>query len=109
MPSGGLFAGQAWRVGTGPFPLGEALTRELEGLGRVFLQFYRAVSQLYRRSVDGREPSWVAALLDQGKPEELVRWQRLHGLRNEVPRVIRPSIQRKVSTPATKARRAARG
>jgi len=92
MPSGGLFAGQAWRVGTGPLALGATLARELEGLGRVFLQFYRAVNQLYRRSVDGREPAWVAALLDQGKPEELVRWQRLHGLRNEVPRVIRPDV-----------------
>ncbi len=66
--------------------------RELEGLGRVFLQFYRAVNQLYRRSVEGRAPGWVAALLDQGKPGSLVAWQRCHGLRNELPRVIRPDV-----------------
>ena len=92
MPPGGLFAGQAWRVGTGPLALDPAMVRELEGLGRVFLQFYRAAGQLYRRSVDGRAPAWVAALMDQGKPEELVRWQRHHGLRNELPRVIRPDV-----------------
>jgi len=29
-------------------------------------------------------------LLDQGKPAELVEWQRSHGFRNDLPRVLRP-------------------
>lgn len=65
---------------------------ELESLGRVLLQFYRAVNLLYRKSTDGREPGWVAALLDQGKPVELLRLQQAHAFKNDVPRVIRPDI-----------------
>lgn len=92
LPSGGLFAGANWRTAPRPFPLGEELARELDGLGRVFLQFYRAVNQLYRRSIDGRAPSWVATLLDQGKPADLIEWQRHAALKNELPRVIRPDV-----------------
>jgi len=92
LPKGGLFAGQSWRVGPRPLALGETLARELDQLGRVLLQFYKAVNQLYRRSVDGRMPGWIAELLDQGKPEALIRWQRHAGFRNELPRVIRPDV-----------------
>jgi hypothetical protein len=81
-----------WGIAPRPFALGEALARELDGLGRVFLQFYRAANQLYRRSVDGRAPAWVAELLDRGKPAELVALQRDPALRNELPRVIRPDV-----------------
>jgi hypothetical protein len=45
-------------------------------LGRVLLQFYRAANLLYRRSVDGKAPAWVASLLDQGKPPGLIALQR---------------------------------
>ena len=92
LPAGGLFAGQEWRISPEPFALGEPLVRELESLGRVLLQFYRAVNLLYRRSVEGRAPAWVAAVLDQGKPESLVALQRDPAFKNEVPRVIRPDI-----------------
>lgn len=92
MPEGGLFAGQQWRVGTRPLALGRALVRDLEMLGRVLLQFYRASNLLYRRSVEGRMPGWIAELVDQGKPAELVAWQRHAGFKNDVPRVIRPDV-----------------
>ena len=92
MPVGGLFAGQNWRVGTRPLALGGAMVRDLEMLGRVLLQFYRASNLLYRRSVEGRMPGWIADLVDQGKPAELVAWQRHVGFRSDVPRVIRPDV-----------------
>jgi hypothetical protein len=92
LPPGGLFAGQDWRTSPAPFPLGEALARELDSLGRVLLQFYRAVSLLYRRSYEGKSPAWIAELLDQGKPADLIALQRHPGFRNEVPRVIRPDV-----------------
>lgn len=91
LPAGGLFAGQTWRVAPEPLPLGQ-LAHELESLGRVLLQFYRAVNLLYRRSVEGRAPAWVAQVLDQGKPEALIALQRDAAFRNEVPRVIRPDV-----------------
>jgi len=58
----------------------------------VLLQFNRSVNLLYRKSVEGKQPEWIARWLDQGKPAELIQWQRAHALKNEVPRVIRPDI-----------------
>lgn len=92
LPPGGLFAGAHWRVSPVPFFLSGELAARLESLGRVLLQFYRAADLLYRQSVAGRQPEWVAALLDQGKPPELIAWQRHAGFRHELPRVIRPDV-----------------
>lgn len=90
LPPGGLFADQHWRIAPEPFALPAEIAKEFETLGRVLLQFYRTVNLLYRRSVEGKQPEWVAALLDQGKPAELVALQRSPALKNEIPRVIRP-------------------
>ena len=92
MPETGLFEGHGWRIAPTPFALGAELARELETLGRVLLQFNRAVNLLYRQSCEGRQPEWVAALLDQGKPAELIALQRSAALKNELPRVIRPDL-----------------
>ncbi|HKW30751.1 MAG TPA: hypothetical protein VJT54_15565 [Verrucomicrobiae bacterium] len=92
LPPGGLFAGLTWRISPEPFPLGASPAQEIESLGRVLLQFYRAVNLLYRRSVDGKQPAWVADLLDRGKPAGLIQLQRSPAFKNDVPRVIRPDI-----------------
>ncbi|MBX3747668.1 MAG: hypothetical protein KF833_20355 [Verrucomicrobiae bacterium] len=92
LPPGGLFADLHWRIALDPFPLPPPLAREIESLGRVLLQFYRAANLLYRRSIAGKAPDWVARWLDQGKPPELIAWQRDPAFRNEVPRVIRPDL-----------------
>ncbi len=92
LPPGGLFADQQWRVSPQPFALGPELAQELDTLGRVLLQFYRAVNLLYRKSVEGKQPEWIARWLDQGKPAWLVELQRHPALKNELPRVIRPDI-----------------
>ena len=65
---------------------------KIESLGRVLLQFYRAVNLLYRKSVEGKQPEWIARWLDQGKPAELIELQRSLAFKNEMPRVIRPDI-----------------
>jgi len=92
VPAGGLFAGQEWRISPTPFSLGENLAQEIESLGRVLLQFYRATNLLYRKSVEGKQPEWVARWLDLGKPRELIELQRAGAFKNEIPRVIRPDI-----------------
>jgi hypothetical protein len=92
IPAGGLFAGLEWKVSPTPFPLGENLAQEIESLGRVLLQFYRATNLLYRKSVEGKQPEWVARWLDLGKPRELIELQRSAAFKNDVPRVIRPDI-----------------
>src|SRR5437773_12191677 len=83
LPSEGLFAGHDWRISPAPFRLGAELAGELESLGRVLLQFYRAVNLLYRKSVEGKQPEWVVRYLDQGKPAELLELQRSPALKNE--------------------------
>jgi hypothetical protein len=92
IPAGGLFAGLEWKISPVPFPLGEKLAAEIESLGRVLLQFYRATNLLYRKSVEGKQPEWVARWLDLGKPRELIELQRSVAFKNEIPRVIRPDI-----------------
>ncbi|HET7624704.1 MAG TPA: hypothetical protein VFM25_05515, partial [Verrucomicrobiae bacterium] len=92
MPSGGLFAGHEWRVSPIPLSLGPKLAKELESLGRVILQFYRAVNLLYRKSIEGKQPEWIARWLDLGKPSELIELQRSPVFKNDVPRVIRPDL-----------------
>jgi hypothetical protein len=92
LPPGGLFAGMEWKISPTPFPLGENLAKEIESLGRVLLQFYRATNLLYRKSVEGKQPEWVAHWLDLGKPRELIQLQRSVAFKNEIPRVIRPDI-----------------
>lgn len=87
-----MFAGHQWRVSPGPLALEPAVAKELDSLGRVLLQFYRAVNLLYRKSVDGKQPAWVAQWLDLGKPAELVARQRAAVFKNDVPRVIRPDL-----------------
>jgi hypothetical protein len=81
-----------WRISHRPFIIDRKTASELEKLGRVLLQFNRAVNQLYRKSVDEKLPGWVAGYLDQGKPPEIVEWQRSPSFKNDVPRVIRPDI-----------------
>jgi hypothetical protein len=92
LPEGGLFTGHEWRISPSPLPLGEELVKELEGLGRLLLQFYRAVNLLHRQSLAGKQPAWAAAWLDAGKPRELLDVQESPALKNEVPRVIRPDV-----------------
>jgi len=92
MPPEGLFAGHEWRVSPAPFKLDAKLGKELDSLGRVLLQFYRAVNLLYRKSVEGKQPEWVARWLELGKPAELIELQRAITLKNETPRVIRPDL-----------------
>jgi len=92
MPAEGLFSGLEWRVSPAPFKLDPKLGKELDSLGRVLLQFYRAVNLLYRKSVEGKQPEWVARWLELGKPAELIELQRTVTLKNETPRVIRPDL-----------------
>jgi hypothetical protein len=61
-------------------------------LGDHLLAFYRALNRLYLDSVRGAQPAWVAAYLDQGKPESLITYSRMKRFRDLLPGVIRPDI-----------------
>lgn len=92
LPTGGLFAGHDWRLAIEPFPLEPKFARELEQLGRILHQFYAAADLLYRQSVTGKLPSWIADWLDRGKPQAIIKLQRHEAFKTALPRVIRPDI-----------------
>ncbi|MBM3859283.1 MAG: hypothetical protein FJ395_06495 [Verrucomicrobia bacterium] len=92
LPPNGLFAGMTWRIAPHPFPLPPALVAELERLGPQLLAFYRACNTLYRHSVAGKQPRWVADYLDAGKPSELIALSQSDQFKSALPRVIRPDV-----------------
>ncbi|MGD0058844.1 MAG: hypothetical protein ABSD58_05440 [Verrucomicrobiia bacterium] len=92
LPAGGLFAGVTWRISPEAFPLSADLVTRLEALGPHLLAFYRACNVMYRHSVEGKLPSWIADYLDAGKPKELIEFSRLGRFKGHVPRVIRPDV-----------------
>jgi hypothetical protein len=92
MPPGGLFAGMTWRISPSAFPLPSSLIAQLEALGPQLLAFYRACNVMYRHSVQGKLPRWLADYLDVGKPKELVELSRCDRFENAVPSVIRPDV-----------------
>ena len=92
MPEQGLFAEKSWRQSSEPFFVSSEFKKSLEQLGHRLHQFNQACELLYRQSVEGRQPAWIAELLDRGKPSELVELGRSKALRGEVARVIRPDL-----------------
>ena len=92
LPAQGLFAGTTWRISPEAFPLSRDIVAKLEALGPQLLAFYRACNVMYRHSVDGTLPRWIAEYLDAGKPKELVEFSRLGRFKGHVPRVMRPDV-----------------
>ena len=92
LPEGGLFHEKGWRISPRAFPISRKFAAELDQLGFRLHQFIKACNQLYRLSVDGRQPGWIAELLDRGKPAELIALSRERIFRDAGPRVIRPDL-----------------
>ncbi|MFD0895437.1 hypothetical protein KBB96_20125 [Luteolibacter ambystomatis] len=92
LPQGGLFGGGAWRWSPEPLKLTASEARFITRLGHPLAQFQKASDTIYRRSANGKLPSWIAETLDVGKPEWMVREQRHAGTVNQLPRVIRPDL-----------------
>ena len=91
-PAEGLFAEKEWLLSPRAFSLSGEFVEELEKLGYRLHLFQRACNLLYRLSVKGKQPTWVADYLDKGKPPELVALGRERIFRDEIARVIRPDI-----------------
>ncbi len=92
LPESGLFAGKTWRLSPRPFALTAHLHQSLQELGERLWLFQRACNDLYALSAAGRQPAWVAALLDLGKPPELVAFAREKNFRHHLPLVLRPDL-----------------
>ena len=83
MPEGGLFTGEkrnihpdsntAWRISPEPFWISQTELEWFETLGSHLLRFYQTCNLLYSQSARGIQPPWIAAYLDQGKPETVIQ------------------------------------
>ena len=91
-PKEGLFAEKDFLLSPDPFPVDEKFAKDLEQLGHRLFVFQRACNELYQRSVKGKQPAWIAAYLDAGKPAELIEFSRQKQFRDDVPLVIRPDL-----------------
>ncbi|MDX6767410.1 MAG: hypothetical protein SFU85_11535 [Candidatus Methylacidiphilales bacterium] len=91
-PPGGLFDAKTWKVSPEAFPLDAGQVEDLEQLGQRLWVFLKACNLLYRRSVTGDAPEWIARWMDAGKPADLVEISRSRALKNELPRVLRPDL-----------------
>lgn len=92
LPQEGLFAEKEFLLSPDPFPIDRAFEKELEQLGHRLFVFQRACNELYQRSIKGKQPAWIAAYLDAGKPAELIEFSRRKQFRDDVPLVIRPDL-----------------
>lgn len=92
LPEGGLFHEKAWRVSPDPFEIDAGFADELDKLGHRLVRFQQACNILYYQSVRGKLPTWIAELLDRGKPPELIEAARDARFRNDLPQVIRPDV-----------------
>ncbi|HVG02283.1 MAG TPA: hypothetical protein VM842_05295 [Nitrospira sp.] len=81
-----------FRIAPVPLALSSSDVAFFQHLGEDLLAFYRALNRLYQESVRGMQPPWVAAYLDQGKPESLVTFSRMNRFRHLVPDIIRPDV-----------------
>ena len=92
MPAEGLFAEKTWRVAPRPFELGAKHAELIQKLGLVLHRFNVACNLLYRQSAAGKAHTWVAPLLDAGKPPELIALARHEKVKGQVAAVIRPDL-----------------
>lgn len=81
-----------WPLSPTPFVLSDAQHQDLSRLGPVLWRLSQAIDTLYRESQAGRQPAWVASLLDQGKPEALLQFSRFNRTKRHLPRVLRPDL-----------------
>ena len=81
-----------WRITPTPFLLSREQLSFFQALGPQLLAFYRSLNRLYQESVRRSQPEWVAAYLDQGKPESIVTYSRMKRFKDLVPAVIRPDV-----------------
>ena len=92
IPEEGLFRDKEWVLSPDPFVLDAATVELISALGPALRAFQRAFNQLYFESIETPDLRWVAALLDQGKPDSVVQLGRQSRWREDLPGVLRPDL-----------------
>jgi hypothetical protein len=95
LPEQALYGNQAtlgWELSPEPFYISQAQQQDLIRFGAVLWRFMQAVDTLYRESLKGRQPAWVARWLNQGKPEALLKYGQMKRFNGQLPLVLRPDL-----------------
>lgn len=92
LPATRLREGAGWLLSPEAFPIDPKALHYLENLGQRLYVFQKACNLLYRQSVKGKQPEWIARWLDAGKPQEVIDLGRADHQKNLLPRVIRPDL-----------------
>ncbi len=95
LPSRPLYGDEGrtgWELSPEPFCLTPDQLSEIHRLGQVLWRFVQACDRLYRDSLQGHAPAWVSGLMDQGKPESLLKFSAMKRFRAKLPQVIRPDL-----------------
>ncbi|MCH8540611.1 MAG: hypothetical protein LAT58_07550 [Opitutales bacterium] len=95
-----FFDNKTWRLSPQPFALEDSLRQELGAIGKACMDFHRAIENLYYKSVEKKSilrngqliTPWVADYLERGKPDNIVRWNRMRAQSGSLPAVIRPDL-----------------
>jgi len=82
----------SWRIGTSVMPLREAQRRRLVEIGEDLWALALAEQEIYHRASRDADLRFVQEYLDQGKPEELVRFSQMRRLRGQRPPFLRPDL-----------------
>ncbi|MBX2861091.1 MAG: hypothetical protein KTR14_07640 [Vampirovibrio sp.] len=81
-----------WQLSPTPFVLTQAQLSDIQTLGPILQQFLSASDLLYRQSLKGQQPEWIASVLNQGKPENLLTYGQMKRFKSHLPTVIRPDL-----------------
>jgi hypothetical protein len=94
MPAQGLFQDKEWLLSPDPFPLPPLIVEQIRRLGPALRAFQAACNDLYLASAEAPDGplAWVAALMDQGKPQHVIALGRQASWRHHLPSVIRPDL-----------------
>lgn len=91
-PEEGMFRDKEWVLSPEAFPLDTHTVQLIEALGAALRLFQRVCNQLYFESLERPEFAWVAALMDQGKPEHIIALSRERRWKQDLPSVLRPDL-----------------
>jgi len=84
--------GLGWQLANKPFLLDNAVSQTFEKLGSILYQWQQASQTLYNDSLKGKQPAWIAQLLNQGKPDDILRFAQMNRFKKHVPLVLRPDV-----------------
>ena len=88
-PREGLFRDKEWKLSPQAFALEPRIVELIERLGPALRAFQRACNELYFAK---GEHAWVAELMDQGKPAEVIELGKNNRWRAALPSVLRPDL-----------------